>query len=124
MNSDPLRPVSQPLNPTTTDTTQTHSVSTWTAPFTEQEGHRDRVAVSGLEERSKDLREPLLLVPPPTVTAETSAEIQDSFHSIENFGEQSSLGYHPYSGTGGVRGRGGDGSSEMTVVELHTHRDQ
>ena len=79
-------------------------------------------------EKASELREPLLLAPPTDATppgatehAQLSAsEVQDSFHSVEDFGGEASASYRQYGGDGS----GGDRGTDMTVVELHDYSDQ
>ena len=81
--------------------------------------HDESVEVTGFEGKRRELKEPLLTTPSgPTEHAQTAVEIQDSFHSVGDFGDRSS-GYLLRQHDGGQTRRG-DGT-DMTVVDLPTH---
>lgn len=84
-----------------------------------QASNEQATTVTGYENRTSELREPLLLPQQPPAAATTehargSPDIQDSFHSVENFDRQPSSGYRQF----------GESTSATTVVELHEHKDQ
>ena len=76
--------------------------------------------MTGLEPKSKTLREPLLLPASSASAATEHAQLatQDVYHSSQ---EPLSV---EYGGVAGEEGGGARTSGGMTVVELHTHDDQ
>ena len=143
MNSDPFTSSSQPLNPSTmfaphasstvTTSSSSASATSWTASFAPQTGSHDGRAM--VAEKSKALREPLLVVPPSSATTTEHAQItgsagseEDGFHDVVM--EPLPASEYQHYGAGGERGReasrerGGGAVSEMTVVEMHPVTDQ
>ena len=101
MNSDPLRPINRLPNLSISDA---NTGGSWTAPYTVKASN-ESVALSGFENRTNNLKEPLLLPqqPPPTTppisATEHAQEFQDNFHTVGNFEGQNVpvvSDYHQY----------------------------